>query len=348
MATARRAHLAVETVHSRRLRPLSLAIAVVTAALAAVVGPVSAGHAEPQLTISQAQARIDALNTQAEKITEAYNAARDRLTTLKRQQGVAARQLHQELRRLGAIRSTISATADATYRTGGFGQYVLGMADDPQSFLDQTALLDALSRTQAQQFASAAATGHAVKVAQATYKAQAAQVRDTLSRISSDRQHIEALLSQARHVLDSLQAAARARLAAAQAAEAAHQTALRSSYTGPASGQAAVAIRFAYAQLGKPYQYGAAGPSSYDCSGLTMAAWGAAGVGLPHNAAMQQSMVHAVSASDAQPGDLVFFGSPAYHVGLYIGGGRMIAAPHTGDVVKIEAVYSGVSGYGRP
>jgi cell wall-associated NlpC family hydrolase len=316
--------------------------------LAAVVGPVSVGHAAPQLSISEAQARIGALNTQAEKVTESYDAARGQLTALKRKQGVASRQLGADQRRLSSARKSISATADATYRTGGFGQYVLGAATDPQSFLDQAALLDALSRSQAEQFASADAAGHAVHVAQATYNAQAVAVRQTLSRISSQRQHIEALLAQARHVLDSLQAAARAHLAASQAAQASHMAALRGSYTGPASGQAAVAVRFAYSQLGKPYQYGAAGPYSYDCSGLTMAAWGAAGVALPHNAAMQQSQVHAVSSADAQPGDLVFFGSPAYHVGIYIGGGRMIAAPHTGTVVQIEAVYSGVSGYGRP
>jgi peptidoglycan DL-endopeptidase CwlO len=333
---------------TRHLRPVTVAIAAVTAAIAALVGPVTAGHAEPQLSISQAQARIDALNTQAEKITEAYDAARERLGTLKRQQGVAARALHADQRRLAAVRTSISATADATYRTGGFGQYVLGVATDPQEFLDQAALLDALSRSQAQQFASADAAGHAVQVAQATYDAQAAAIRKSLSGISAQRAHIEALLAQAKSVLDSLQAAARARLEAAQAQTAAQQASLRGSYNGPASGQAAVAVRFAYAQLGKPYQYGGAGPYSYDCSGLTMASWGAAGVALPHNAAMQQSQVRPVSAADAQPGDLVFFGSPAYHVGLYIGGGRMIAAPHTGTVVQIEAVYSGVSGYGRP
>jgi len=330
-----------------RLRSLSVLVAA-TAALVALVGPVPAGHAAPALSVSEAQARISALNEQAEKITEQYNAAREKLTTLKRQQGVAARQLRGDQRRLAAVQVTIAATADATYRSGGLGQFVLGAATDPQSFLDQASLLDALSRSQAQQFASADAAGHAVRVAQSTYNAQAAAVRDTLSRISSQRQHIEALLSQARHVLDSLQAAARARLAAAAAAQAARQSSLRSSYTGPASGQAAAAVRFAYNQLGKPYVYGAAGPNSYDCSGLTMAAWGAAGVGLPHNAAMQQSQVRAVSAADAQPGDLVFFGSPAYHVGIYIGGGRMIAAPHTGTVVQIQAVYGGVSGYGRP
>jgi peptidoglycan DL-endopeptidase CwlO len=347
VATARFARLRAQTPRPR-IRPLSVAITAATAALVALVGPVPVGHAAPQLTISEAQARIDVLNTQAEKITEAYNAARDKLTVLRRQQGVAARQLSGDQRRLASVQSRIAATADATYRTGGFGQYVLGAATDPQSFLDQASLLDALSRSQAQQFASADAAGHAVRVAQASYRARAAAVRTSLSDITSQRQHIEALLSQARHVLDSLQAAARARLAAAQAAQAAQQTSLRSTYHGPASGQAAVAVRFAYAQLGKPYQYGAAGPGSYDCSGLTMAAWGAAGVGLAHNAAMQQSQTRAVSSADAQPGDLVFFGSPAYHVGLYIGGGRMIAAPHTGDVVKIEAVYSGVSGYGRP
>ena len=327
---------------------MTVAVASVTAALVSVVGPVASGHAEPALTINQAQARIEALNTQAEKITEAYDAARERLGTLKRQQGVAARALRTDQRRLDAVRQRISVTADATYRTGGFGQYFLGAATDPQSFLDQAAMLDALSRSQAQQFASAEAAGHAVQVDQARYNAQASAVRKSLSTISAQKAHIEALLSQAKHVLDSLQAAARARLAAAQARTAAQQTSLRSSYNGPASGQAAVAVRFAYAQLGKPYQYGAAGPYSYDCSGLTMAAWGAAGVALPHNAAMQQSQVRAVSAADAQPGDLVFFGSPAYHVGIYIGGGRMIAAPHTGTVVQIEAVYSGVSGYGRP
>ena len=347
MATARLARLRAQTPRPR-LRPLSVAITVVTASLVSLVGPVSVGQAAPQLSISEAQARIEALNTQAEKITESYNAARDRLTALKRQQGVAARELASNQRRLAAVRSRIAVTADATYRSGGLGQFVLGAATDPQSFLDQAALLDALSRSQAQQFATADAAGHAVQVAQATYKARAASVRQTLSKISGQRQHIEALLSQARSVLNSLQAAARARLAAAQAAQAARQTSLRSSYNGPASGQAAAAVRFAYAQLGKPYVYGAAGPNSYDCSGLTMAAWGAAGVGLPHNAAMQQSQIRAVSSADAQPGDLVFFGSPAYHVGIYIGGGRMIAAPHTGTVVQIQAVYSGVSGYGRP
>ena len=104
----------------------------------------------------------------------------------------------------------------------------------------------------------------------------------------------------------------------------------------PATGRAAVAIRFAYAQLGKPYRWGAAGPGAYDCSGLTMTAWHASGVSLPHSAQAQFASRPHVATGALRPGDLVFFGSPIHHVGLYIGGGNMIAAPHTGDVVKIQ------------
>jgi cell wall-associated NlpC family hydrolase len=347
VATARPAYPDALNRSSRHLRPISL-LAAVVATLAALAGPTVAGHAAPQLSISQVEARIAALNTQAEKITEAYDAARMHLTTLKREQGIAAHELQVNQKALAQAQSTISATANATYRTGGLGEYVLGAATDPQSFLDQAALLDALSRNQAEQFASAAAANQAVQAATVAFKGKTSAVQATLSGISAQKLHIESLLAQARNALDSLRAADRARLAASEAASAAHQVSLRASYDGPASGQAEVALRFAYAQLGKPYQYGAAGPYSYDCSGLTMAAWGAAGVGLPHNAAMQQSATRAVAFGDQQPGDLVFFGSPAYHVGIYIGGGRMIAAPHTGDVVRIEDVYSGVSGYGRP
>jgi cell wall-associated NlpC family hydrolase len=335
---------------ARFTRPLTLSAVGLAAAFAALVGPATVTSAAPQLSIGQVQARVDALNTQAEKITERYNAARDRLTVLNRQQRVTGDRLSREQTRLIAMRSRISATAAAAYRTGGFGEYVLGSATDPQSFLDQAVTLDALSRGQSEQFAAAAAAGHAVKVAKASYDAQAAAVRQALSGITTDKSRIEGFLGQARHLLASLKAADRARLAAMQSQSTAQQVSLRTSYHGPASGRAAAAVRFAYAQLGKPYVYGASGPNSYDCSGLTMRSWGAAGVGLAHNAAMQQSETHYVSQADLQPGDLVFFGSPAYHVGMYVGGGNIIEAPHTGDVVKIVSLsyMPSYSGAGRP
>jgi cell wall-associated NlpC family hydrolase len=105
----------------------------------------------------------------------------------------------------------------------------------------------------------------------------------------------------------------------------------------------------AYDKLGSPYEWGAAGPSRFDCSGLTMWAWARGGVSLPHSSQAQWSATRRIARSDVQPGDLVFFGSPIHHVGIYIGGGSMISAPHSGDVVKIQDAFRSDSvGAGRP
>lgn len=110
------------------------------------------------------------------------------------------------------------------------------------------------------------------------------------------------------------------------------------------------AIAYARAQLGKPYQWGGAGPDSFDCSGLTMMAWEQAGVYFPHLAQDQYDMTQRISISQALPGDLIFFGTPGnvYHVGLYIGNGQMIDAPETGQTVSIQSIYwSALLGAGR-
>jgi cell wall-associated NlpC family hydrolase len=90
--------------------------------------------------------------------------------------------------------------------------------------------------------------------------------------------------------------------------------------------------------LGKPYEWAASGPDSFDCSGLTMWAYDHVGVSLPHSSAEQIGSGTRVSRSNLQPGDLVFFGSPIHHVGMYVGGGDFIEAPHTGAVVRISSL----------
>jgi len=115
------------------------------------------------------------------------------------------------------------------------------------------------------------------------------------------------------------------------------------------SGSAQVAVDTARAQLGKPYVYAGAGPDVFDCSGLTMYAWAAAGVSLPHNAEAQYMSLPHVSQSELQPGDLVFFGAPIHHVGIYVGGGTMIEAPYTGVDVRYHTIYrSDYAGGARP
>ena len=121
------------------------------------------------------------------------------------------------------------------------------------------------------------------------------------------------------------------------------------------SGDAQAAIAFARAQLGEPYRWGAAGPSSWDCSGLTMGAWSAGGKSLPHYSVAQYEQSTPISASELQPGDLVFWGSSSssssiYHVALYVGTGRIIHAPRTGRPVTEESMYYWITPnfYARP
>lgn len=104
-------------------------------------------------------------------------------------------------------------------------------------------------------------------------------------------------------------------------------------------------ITAAERELGRPYVYGAEGPNTFDCSGLMQFVFSQVGISLPRTAAQQQAATTRVSSP--MPGDLVFWGSPAYHVALYIGGGKIIAAPHSGTVVQIQDVWGKPSGYGR-
>jgi cell wall-associated NlpC family hydrolase len=106
----------------------------------------------------------------------------------------------------------------------------------------------------------------------------------------------------------------------------------------PVSAGASAAVEEAKRQLGKPYVFGGAGPDNFDCSGLTAWAWKAGGRTLPHSATAQYNMLPHVAISDLQPGDLVFFGSDIHHDGIYVGGGQMIHAPQTGDVVKYSPI----------
>jgi cell wall-associated NlpC family hydrolase len=116
-------------------------------------------------------------------------------------------------------------------------------------------------------------------------------------------------------------------------------------------GRARLALKFAYAQIGKPYVWGAAGPGSFDCSGLTLRAWERAGVYMPHSASKQYARFPKVSRSKLKPGDLVFFYRDLHHVGIYIGGGKMIHAPTTGrnvEIAGIDSAYRQYMGAVRP
>jgi len=265
------------------------------------------------------------------------------------------------------IKKSMGSVAAAAYRAGGADQFVqLVNTSTPQTFLDRASSLNRIAAGQSAQLAAAATARHRL----ATVRAEAAQEQATSAAVAKamagQKAQIEGALAEEQQLLSSLKAEERARLnaqrqAAARAARAAAAAARASrsrsfssatssaTYNGPASGRAKVAVQEAYNQLGKPYSWGASGPNSFDCSGLTMWAWGHAGVSLPHSSQAQYSSGPHVSQGDLQPGDLVFYGSPIHHVGIYIGGSRMISAPHSGDVVKIQDAFrSDYTGAVRP
>jgi cell wall-associated NlpC family hydrolase len=242
-------------------------------------------------------------------------------------------------------------------------QVVAGVLDTQAS-----GALDAVSR--AADAAQAAKAAVEAKVAQQTSQVAAinAQVAQLTTALAAARAHSSAL-THARSV--GLAKAAAAAAAARAAARRHHQPSGGGSGGGGSGGGsgggggggggqgtsagAAEAIAFAKAQLGDPYQWGATGPSTWDCSGLTMRAWAAGGVSLPHWSVAQWQVSAPVSQSDARPGDLVFYAynlgdyRSIHHVALYLGGGLMIEAPFTGSVVRISSVdRPDLFGFARP
>ena len=156
----------------------------------------------------------------------------------------------------------------------------------------------------------------------------------------TEKGQVEAKLAAAQAVLNKLKASQRKALQARfTGAESVPPGTRCADFVQAAHGRAKAAIAFACNQLGEPYRWAAAGPNAWDCSGLMMGSWKAAGVSLPHSSRMQVNYGDRVSVSNIQIGDLIFFNSPISHVAMYLGNGLMIHAPHTGDVVRIATVY---------
>jgi cell wall-associated NlpC family hydrolase len=342
------------------------ALSVVAVVTAMVVGTAPGiGQAEPRPSIEQVQHRIDALNDQADRAVEAYAQARIKLTAARREAAVSRGRVQREEAALTAVRRAMNSVAASAYRSGGTDAFMSLMStSNPQSFLDRASALDRIARDQAARLAATATARHRLAEVEAQAARDLAAQKKVEAAVARHKATIEHTLRAQQSLLSKLQADERVRLKKLQEerAAAARRAALRArasrarlvtaafaTYSGPASGRAGAAVAEAYNKLGSPYEWAAAGPDRFDCSGLTMWAWARGGVSLPHSSQAQYDVTRHVSQSEVQPGDLVFFGSPIHHVGIYIGGGQMISAPHTGDVVKIQDAFRGdFVGAGRP
>ncbi|TDB99675.1 NlpC/P60 family protein [Nonomuraea longispora] len=300
-----------------------------------VVSPMGVALADPKPTIGQAKAKLDKLNDKADKVVDRYNAATERHKKAKGSYTKLNKSYKRKLRTVANLRVEIADMAASVYRVGEYATSLPGLvgSENPQGRLAGMALAGQMAKERSQKLAAFDRENRGLK--KERDKAQDAlrsadEVRD---QVEKERKEILGLIAKQKKLLKKL---------GAYRTGDPNSTGIE--YTGSASGNAAAVLRFAFAQVGKPYVFGGTGPGGYDCSGLTQAAWRAAGVSLPRTTWSQWSWgaSRRVSLNALQPGDLVF-SEGLGHVSIYAGNGKIVHAPQTGDVVKVVTL----SSYGR-
>ncbi|PAZ11848.1 glycoside hydrolase [Streptomyces sp. SA15] len=352
--------------------------ALATAALTSVAllsQSANAAPADDKPSLEEVEKKVDDLYRQAESATDKYNAAKEKTAKQRGRVDTLLDDVAQRTQKLNEAREELGSFAAAQYRTGASAPdtSTFLLADSPQDYFDQTQLMSRMTSRQK------GAVDDYITEQSATMKKrqEAAQSLETLTESQGDlktaKATVQKKLADARALLSKLTAEEKARLAAIEkerqqeaarkAAELARQQAAEERARQEAAAQqeqnssadaatpsapatdasyttkAEKALAFARAQIGKPYVWGATGPGSYDCSGLTQAAWKAAGVDIPRVTYDQVNAGTTVSLAAAQPGDLVFFYDDVSHVGMYIGNGMMIHAPKPGAYVREESIY---------
>ncbi len=353
--------------------------ALATAALTSVALLSQSANASPSTddkpSLEEVEKKVDDLYRQAESATEKYNAAKEKTAKQRNRVSALLDDVAKRTQKLNEAREELGRNAAAQYRTGAAAPDTATflLADTPQDYFDQSQLMDRMTGRQKE------AVDEYVTQQSATMKKRREATRslETLTESQNDLQAakttVQRKLSDARELLSKLTAEEKARLAAIEkrkqeeaarkAAELARQQAEAERQRQEAAQQqessesadsgtsqapapdssyatkAEKALAFARAQIGKPYVWGATGPDSYDCSGLTQAAWRAAGVDIPRVTYDQVDAGTTVPLSSARPGDLIFFYDDVTHVGIYIGNGMMIHAPKPGTYVREESVY---------
>jgi cell wall-associated NlpC family hydrolase len=310
------------------------------AASAAMVLPAGPADAKPKATLKESQARLKKLNSQVDHQDNLYNKVKEQRQAAQKKLAALNKSVADDKKTYDQLRTRVAQLAASAYKSGESGDIpTLVSASNPQDVLDQISVFTQVARnrsTEVTQFLDAAQLLR-------RQQAQAKQASDDLNaKLKSERAQRDKLKKQA-----AQQQALVNRLGGGSRGGGT----IGGTYTGPASGNTRTVLDWAYSKLGTPYEYGGTGPR-YDCSGFVMMAWKQAGVSLPRIVPDQYNATRRVAKADLQDGDLVFFDSLG-HVGIYVGGGKFIHSPHTGDVVKISSMsdsyYSAnYVGAGRP
>ncbi|MFB9717101.1 C40 family peptidase [Planobispora longispora] len=312
--------------------PLAAGLALAALLLPAI--PVGDAFAEPKPTIAQAKKKLAKLNEEADKIVERYNQAGEKWKRAKKKYQKLNGELTRQSEKVTGLREDLVTMAVTTYQMGGVAGWQGMVAQaDPTTLLRGLAAADQLSASRSESVTA---------FDQATKDLRASRDKAKAALTEADRTRDE--LAKEKAKADRMVRAQTKLLRELGAFRVGDPNSSGIQYTGPASGNARAALEFAFAQVGKPYQYGGTGPGGWDCSGLTQASWRAGGVSLPRTTWEQWSWgaSRRVSLDELQPGDLIF-SEGLGHVSLYAGNGQIVHAPQTGDVVKVVSL----SSYGR-
>jgi len=344
-----------------------VALAGLLLSAAAVAAPLtSTSVAAPSpAELESAQDRLAELERDFELVVERFDLVRHKLTRL--QARIAADELVVDrlTKRMAVNEAAASAVAEELYKGGPTETLEAILTSSDLGDIDaRLTYLRSSEAAQARVFERLAVDRQLLNEKIARLEQERAHALAAKERLGDLRVKISAKVAEQRDEIERLtelieraerRREARERREAAAAAAAAQASAPATTFSAPTApvpssgSRAAIAVRAALDQVGEPYQWGAAGPDSFDCSGLTMYAWAQAGVSLPHSSAAQYAATARVSLSDLQPGDLLFHGSPIHHVGMYIGGGQMVEAPYTGASVRVvSSARSDTVGAGRP
>jgi peptidoglycan DL-endopeptidase CwlO len=303
-----------------------------------VVAPTANAWAEP--TPQQLEQQIDLAWNTLEPIIEQYNAVHSQLKANQAKAAELQRQLAPLQQQVDEAMSRVSAIAVAAYKGGPGARFTaLLSGGSPSKLVEQLALLNQLAVSEKRQISAVAAARDKFLADKQALDALIAQLAAQDTDLATKKKDIEAQLA-------NLQKLRQAAYGGSAGTGALRPAACPFEYIGGAPG---VAGKTACAQISKPYVWAADGPGSFDCSGLTMYAWAAAGVRLRHYTKWQYDDTKRIGRADLRVGDLVFYYGDLHHVAIYVGGGWVVHAPHPGDVVRMVQITKpgSPSAYGR-
>lgn len=302
-------------------------------------------HSNAAPTLAQVQSQVIRLEEEATSAAEGAQEAKVKLNSLTRSLAGIQAQAAIQGKTVDAISKSLGAIAIDQYKSGTISQSLeLLFSSDPSLYLSSAGSLEAITRNKGIQLRKFQSAEQQLNATSLTVSDRLAQVKALQKKLAEKSALATAKLAQAESLLAKLKKEDRERLARlAQEREDADQaSSLRAAKSaGAVSGRAGLALKFAFRQIGDKYVFGADGMTYWDCSGLTMRAFQTAGVSLPHSSAAQSRMGKSVPFSQKKPGDLMFFGRPISHVGIYVGGGKMVHAPRSGSRVKVATTDMG-------